>query len=52
MLLELCVFAGMLSMCVVYVSLGSSVAPNSFWYMFMGRVMSICRCSLDKYSVW
>ena len=41
----------MLTMCVLYVSLGSSVTPNIFWCVFMGSVVFyICRCSMVLYS--
>ena len=43
---DLCAFVAMF-MCVIYVSMGSSVPPNMFGWVFMGSdVLSICRCSL------
>ena len=41
------VFVDMLAVCVLYVSLGSSVTPKIFRCVFMGSVVwSICRCCL------
>ena len=38
-------------MCLIYVSLGSSVSPSMFGLMFMGSVMlSICSSSCVLYS--
>ena len=44
----MCVFVAMLVVCVLYVSLGSSVTPNicvCSWIVFL----SICRCSFVYY---
>ena len=42
----------MLTTCVLYVSLGSSITPNIFRCVLMGSgVLSICRCSLVLYFV-
>ena len=43
-------FVGVISMCLLYVSLGSRVSPNIFGLMFMGSVMlSICSSSCVLY---
>ena len=40
-----------ISMCLLYVSLGSRVSPSIFWLMFMGSVMlSNCSSSCLLYS--
>ena len=39
-----------ISMCLLYVSLGSRVSPSIFGLMFMGSVMSICSSSCVLYS--
>ena len=39
-----------ISMCLLYVSLGSRVSPSIFGLIFMGSVMSICRSSCVLYS--
>ena len=42
-----------ISMCLVYVSLGSRVSPRTLGLMFMGSVMlSICSSSCVLYSAW
>ena len=44
-------FVGVISMCLLYVSLGSRVSPSIFGLMFMGSVMlSICSSSCVLYS--
>ena len=44
-------FVVVVSMCLLYVSLGSRVSPIIFWMMFMGSVMlSICSASCVLYS--
>ena len=44
-------FVVVLSMCLLYVSLGSRVSPSIFGLMFMGSVMlSICSSSFVLYS--
>ena len=43
-------FVVVISMCLLYVSLGSRVSPSSFGFMFMGSVMSICSSSCVLYS--
>ena len=44
-------FVVVISMCLLYVSLGSRVSPGSFGLMFMGCVMlSICNTSCVLYS--
>ena len=44
-------FVVVISMCLLYVSLGSRVSPSIFGLMFMGRVMlSICSSSCVLYS--
>ena len=44
-------FVVVISMCLVYVSLGSTVSPSIFGLMFMGSVMwSICSSSCVLYS--
>ena len=44
-------FIGVISMCLLYVSLGSRVSPSIFGLMFMGSVMlSICSSSCVLYS--
>ena len=44
-------FVVVISMCLLYVSLGSRVSPSIFWLMFMGSVMlSICSSSCVLYS--
>ena len=41
----------MISMCLLYVSLGWRVSPNIFWLMFMGSLMlSICSARWVLYS--
>ena len=46
-------FVVVISMCLVYVSLGSRVSPSIFGFMFMGSVMlSICSSSCVLYSCW
>ena len=48
----LCAFVVLLSMCLLYVSLGSSVSLSIFGLMFMRCVMlSICSSSCVLYSV-
>ena len=48
----LCAFVVVISICLLYMSLGSRVIPSSFGLMFMGRVMlSICSSSCVLYSV-
>ena len=43
-------FVVMISMCLLYVSLGSKISPSIFGLMFMGRVMlSICSSSCVLY---
>ena len=45
------VFVVVISMCLLYVSLGSRVSPSSFSLMFMGSVMlSICSSIWVLYS--
>ena len=45
-------FVVVISMCLLYVSLGSRVSPSIFGLMFMGSVMlSICSSSCVLYSV-
>ena len=39
-----------ISMCLLYVSLGLRVSPSIFGLMFMGSVMSICSSSCVLYS--
>ena len=47
----LCVFVVVISMCLLYVSLGSRVSPSIFELMFMGSVMLfICSSSCVLYS--
>ena len=47
----LCAFVGVISMCLLYVSLGSRVSPSIFGLMFMGSVMlSICSSNCVLYS--
>ena len=51
----LCAFVVVISMCLLYLSLGSGVSPSIFGFMFMGSVMlSICSSSCVLYSagVW
>ena len=49
--LSICiVFVVVISMCLLYVSLGSRVSPSIFGLMFMGSVMSICSSSCVLYS--
>ena len=44
-------FVGVISMCLLYVSLGSRVSPSIFGLIFMGSVMlSICNSSCVLYS--
>ena len=44
-------FVVVISMCLLYVSLGSRVSPSIFRLMFMGSVMlSICSSSCVLYS--
>ena len=44
-------FVVVISMCLLYVSLGSRVSPSICWFMFMGSVMlSICSSSCVLYS--
>ena len=44
-------FVVMISMCLLYVSLGSRVSPSILELMFMGSVMlSICSASCVLYS--
>ena len=44
-------FVVVISMCLLYVSLGSTVSPSIFGLMFMGRLMlSICSSSCVLYS--
>ena len=44
-------FVVVISMCLLYVSLGSRVSPGIFGFMFMGSVMlSICSSSYVLYS--
>ena len=44
-------FVVVISMCLLYVSLGSRVSPSIFGLMFMGGVMlSICSSSCVLYS--
>ena len=44
-------FVVVISMCLLYVSLGSKVSPSIFGFMFMGSVMlSICSSSCVLYS--
>ena len=44
-------FVDVISMCLLYVSLGSRVSPSMFGLMFMGSVMlSICCSSCVLYS--
>ena len=44
-------FVVVISMCLLYVSLGSRVSPSIFGLMFMGRVrLSICSSSCVLYS--
>ena len=51
MCIDLCACAAMLTICVLYVSFGSSVTPNIFGCVFMGSVvLPIYRCSLVLYS--
>ena len=48
---DLCAFVAVLDVCVLYVSLRSSVIPQIFGCVFMGNVvLSICRCSLVLHS--
>ena len=43
-------FIVVISMCLLYVSLGSRVSPSILWLMFMGNVMlSICSASCVLY---
>ena len=45
-------FAVVISMCLLYVSLGSRVSPSMFGLMFMGSVMlSICSASCVMLSI-
>ena len=47
----LCVFVVVISMCLLYVSLGSRVSLGIFGLMFMGSLMlSICSSSCVLYS--
>ena len=44
-------FVVVISMCLLYVSLGSRVSPSMFRFMFMGSVtLSICSSSWVLYS--
>ena len=44
-------FVVVISMCLLYKSLGSRVSPSIFWSMFRGSVMlSICSSSCVLYS--
>ena len=46
-------FVVVISMCLLYVSLGSRVSPSMFGLMFMGSVMlSICSSSCVLYFAW
>ena len=42
-------FVVVISMCLLYVSLGSRVSPSIFGLMFMRSVMSICSSSCVLY---
>ena len=43
-------FVVVISMCLLYVSVGWRVSPSIFGLMFMGSVMSICSASCVLYS--
>ena len=45
MCIVLCAFVVVISMCLLYVSLGSIFSPSIFGLMFMGSVMSTCSSS-------